>query len=141
MELVLPLERFARSGLGGSPGRPGVQEGCFDGAPGRSGGSPAVLFGGMEAPRAPCRRSAEAFSGLKIILEEVCGVADMKRVNFKARLSVNVLNLRRPLSIVIRSTSLFGVGGSGRSPVSPPTPGGPARGEARENSVRNSVFT
>ena len=46
----------------------------------------------------------------------------MKLLNFKVRLSVNVLNLRRPLSIVIRSTSLFGVGGSGRSPVSPPTP-------------------
>ena len=42
----------------------------------------------------------------------------MKLLGFKVRLSVNVLNLRRPLSIVIRSTSLFGVGGSGRSPVS-----------------------
>ena len=42
----------------------------------------------------------------------------MKLMGFKVRLSVNVLNLRRPLSIVIRSTSLFGVGGSGRSPVS-----------------------
>ena len=118
MELVLTLERFAISGLGGSPGRPGVPEGGSDGAPGRSGGSPGILFRRLEAPRAPCRRSAGVFSGLKIILEEVCGLADMKRVNFKVRLSVNVLNLRRPLSIVIRSTSLFGVGGSGRSPVS-----------------------
>ena len=132
MELVLPLERFARSGLGGSPGRPRVPEGCFDGAPGRSGGSPGALFQRLEALRAPYRRSAEAFSGLKIILEEVCGVADMKRVNFKVRLSVNVLNLRRLLSIVIRSTSLFGVGGSGRSPVSPPTPGGARRGGQEE---------
>ena len=122
VELVLPLERFPRSGLGGSPGRPGEPEGGSDGAPGRSGGSPRVLFGALEVPRAPCRRSAEAFSGLKIVLEEVCGVADMKLRGFKVRLSVNVLNLRRPLSIVICSTSLFGVGGSGRSPVSPPTP-------------------
>ena len=42
----------------------------------------------------------------------------MKLLDFNVRLSVNVLNLRRPLSIVIRSASLFGVGGSGRSPVS-----------------------
>ena len=41
-----------------------------------------------EKKRGPCRRSAEAFSGLKIVLEEVCGVADMKRLNFKVRLSV-----------------------------------------------------
>ena len=118
VKMVLTLRRFAISGLGGSPGRPRVPEGGSDGAPGRSGGSPGVVFGALEAPRASFRRSAEAFSGLKIILEEVCGLADMKRVNFKVRLSVNVLNLRRPLSIVIRSTSLFGVGGSGRSPVS-----------------------
>ena len=88
VELVLPLEWFAKSGLGGSPGRHWVPEGCFDGAPGRSGGSPGILFRRLEAPRAPCRRSAEAFSGLKIVLEEVCGVADMKRLNFKVRLSV-----------------------------------------------------
>ena len=68
VELVLPLERFARSGLGGSPGRPRVPEGGSDGAPGRSGGSPGVLFGALEAPRAPFRRSAEAFSSLKIVL-------------------------------------------------------------------------
>ena len=48
----------------------------------------------------------------------MCGVADMKLLRLKVHLSVNVLNLRRPLSVVIRSTSLFGVGGSGRSPVS-----------------------
>ena len=88
VDLVLPLEWFARSGLGGSRGRPWVPEGCFDGAPGRSGGSPGILFRRLEVPRAPCRRSAEAFSGLKIVLEEVCGVADMKRLNFKVRLSV-----------------------------------------------------
>ena len=52
----------------------------------------------------------------------MCGVADMKLLDFNVRLSVYVLNLRRLLSIVIRCTSLFGVGGSGRSPVSPPTP-------------------
>ena len=68
VELVLPLERFAMSGLGGRPGRLWVPEGCFDGAPGRSGGSPGVLFRRLEAPRAPCRRSAEAFSSLKIVL-------------------------------------------------------------------------
>ena len=60
----------------------------------------------------------------------MCGVADMKLLDFNVRLSVYVLNLRRLLSIVIRCASLFGVGGSGRSPVSPPTPGGPVRGEA-----------
>ena len=86
--MVISLKRFARSGLGGSPGRPGVPEGGSDGAPGRSGGSPGALFQRLEALRAPYRRSAEAFSGPKIILEEVCGVADMKRVNFKVRLSV-----------------------------------------------------
>ena len=101
VELVFTLERFARSGLGGSPGRLRMPEGCFDGAPGRSGGSPGILFRRLEVPRAPCRRSAEAFSGLKIVLEEVCGVADMKLLSFKVRLSVNVLNLRRPLSTVI----------------------------------------
>ena len=79
------------------------------------------LHCGKEKP-APFRKSAEAFSSLKIVLGEVCGVEDMKLLRFKVRLSVNVLNLRRPLSIVIHSTSLFGVGGSGRSPVSPPTP-------------------
>ena len=52
----------------------------------------------------------------------MCGVADMKLLDFNVRLSVYVLNLRRLLSIVIRCASLFGVGGSGRSPVSPPTP-------------------
>ena len=88
VELVLPLEGFSISGLGGSPGRPRVPDGCFDGAPGRSGGSPGEVFGSLEASRAPCRRSAEAFSGLKIVLEEVCGVADMKRLNFKVCLSV-----------------------------------------------------
>ena len=48
----------------------------------------------------------------------------MKLLDFNVRLSVYVLNLRRLLSIVIRCASLFGVGGSGRSPVStnPPTP-------------------
>ncbi len=56
----------------------------------------------------------------------------MKRLGFKVRLSVTVLNLRRPLSIVIHSASLFGVGGSGRSPVSPPTPGGARRWGRRE---------
>ena len=105
VELVLPLERFARSGLGGSPGCPGVPEGGSDGAPGRSGGSPGVLFRRLEALRASFRRSAEAFSSLKIVLGELCGVADMKLLRFKVRLSVHVLNLRRPLSIVIHSTS------------------------------------
>ena len=42
----------------------------------------------------------------------------MKLLDFNVRLSVYVLNLRRLLSIVIRCASLFGVGGSGRSPVS-----------------------
>ena len=65
VEVVLPLERFAISGMGGSPGRPGVPEGGSDGAPGRSRGSPGVVFGSLETPRAPCRRSAEAFSGLR----------------------------------------------------------------------------
>ena len=60
VEMVLPLERFAMSGLGGSMGRPGLPEGGSDGAPGRSGGSPGVVFGSLEAPRAPFRRSAEA---------------------------------------------------------------------------------
>ena len=105
VELVLTLEWFAKSGLGGSPGRHWVPEGCSDGAPGRSGGSPGALFQRLEAPRAPCRRSAEAFSSLKIVLGELCGVADMKLLRFKVRLSVHVLNLRRPLSIVIHSTS------------------------------------
>ena len=105
VKMVLTLERFAISGLGGSPGRPGVPEGGSDGAPGRSGGSPGILFRRLEAPRAPCRRSAEVFSSLKIVLGELCGVADMKLLRFKVRLSVNVLNLRRPLSIVIHSTS------------------------------------
>ena len=57
----------------------------------------------------------------KIVLQEVCGVADMKLLDFNVRLNVYVLNLHRLLSIVIRGASLFGVGGSGRSPVSPPT--------------------
>ena len=105
VKMVLPLERFAISGLGGSPGRPGVPEGGSDGAPGRSGGSPGILFRRLEAPRVPCRRSAEAFSSLKIVLGELCGVADMKLLRFKVRLSVNVLNLRRPLSTVTHSTS------------------------------------
>ena len=42
----------------------------------------------------------------------------MKLLDFNVRLNVYVLNLRRLLSIVIRCASLFGVGGSGRSPVS-----------------------
>ena len=53
--MVLPLERFALSGLGGSPGRLGEPKGGSDGAQGRSGGSPGVVFGSLEAPRAPCR--------------------------------------------------------------------------------------
>ena len=55
----------------------------------------------------------------------MCGVADMKLLDFNVRLSDYVLNLRRLLSIVIRCASLFGVGGSGRSPVS----GGSGEGE------------
>ena len=106
---MLPLERFAWSGLGGSPGRPGVPEGGSDGAPGRSGGSPGALFGALDAQRAPFQTSAEAFPSLKIVSEEVCGVADMKLLGFKVLLSANVtknvMNLRRPLSIVIHSTS------------------------------------
>ena len=52
----------------------------------------------------------------------MCGVADMKLLDFNVRLNVYMLNLRRLLSIVIRCASLFGVGGSGRSPINPPTP-------------------
>ena len=60
----------------------------------------------------------------------------MKLLGFKVRLSVNVLNLRRPLSIVIRCASLFGVGGSGRSPVSLLTSSQGRRGtEAAEHSA------
>ncbi len=44
VEVVLPLERFAISGVGGSPWRPGVPEGGSDVAPGRFGGSPGVVF-------------------------------------------------------------------------------------------------
>ena len=54
----------------------------------------------------------------KIVLAEVCGVADMKLLDFNVRLNVYALKLRRLLSIVIRCASLFGVGDSGRSPVS-----------------------
>ena len=39
----------------------------------------------------------------------------MKLLGFKVRLSVNVLNLRRLPSIILRSTSLFGVGGRGKA--------------------------
>ena len=71
----------------------------------------------------------------------------MKLLDFNVRLSVYVLNLRRLLFIVVRCASLFGVGGSGRSPVSPPTPRprGPAWGWAcypgdRKLSVREVQY-
>ena len=71
----------------------------------------------------------------------MCGVADMKLLDFNVRLSVYVLNLRRLLSIVICCASLFGVGGSGRKPIQSADPGWPGLSAwGAEGSVKKTKF-
>ena len=81
------------------------------------GAFPGLLFGFSKAPRTLFRRSGRVFPGLPIVSEAVWGVAEMIRHGFTARLDICGWNLRAPLSIADCMSLLFGVGGSGRSPV------------------------
>ena len=91
--------------------------------------SPGVLFRVFKAARTLFLRSGRAFLGLPIVSEAVCGVAEMIRHGFTVCLDICESNPRAPLSIADCMGLLFGVGGSGRSPVESADPArGPAWG-------------
>ena len=94
------------------------------------GASPGVLFRVFKAARTLFLRSGRVFLGLPIVSEAVCGVAEMIRHGFTVCLDICGSNPRAPLSVADCIDLLFGVGGSGRSPVESADPEGPARGEA-----------
>ena len=86
------------------------------------GESPGVLFRVFKASRTLSLRSGRVFLGLPIVSEAVCGVPEMIRHGFTVCLDICGSNPLAPLSVADCMSLLFGVGGSGRSPVSPPTP-------------------
>ena len=96
---------------------------------GALGAFPGVLFRVFKAARMLFLRSGRALC-LPIVSEAVCGVAEMIRHGFTVCLDICGSNPRMPLSIADCMGLLFGVGGSGRSPVESADPEGPARGEA-----------
>ena len=94
----------------------GASKVVYDGAPGRSGGSPRDAFWGSP--------------GLPIVFEVALCVTEVVRHGFIFCLNIFWRNLHASLSIADGMTFLFGVGGSGRSPVESADPEGPAWGEA-----------
>ena len=93
------------------------------------GASPGVLFRVFKAARTLFLRSGRVFLGLPIVSEAVCGVAEMIRHGFTVCLDICGSNPRAPLSVADCIDLLFGVGGSGRSPVESADPArGPAWG-------------
>ena len=84
---------------------------------GALGAFPGVLFRVFKAARTLFLRSGRALLRLPIVSKAVCGVAEMIRHGFTAWLDVCGSNPRAPLSIADCMSLLFGVGGSGRSPV------------------------
>ena len=97
---------------------------------GALGAFPGVLFTVFKAAWMLFLRSGRAFLRLPIVSEAVCGVAEMIRHGFTVCLDICGSNPRAPLSVADCIDLLFGVGGSGRSPVESADPEGPARGEA-----------
>ena len=97
---------------------------------GALGASPGVLFRVFKAARTLFLRSGRALLRLPIVSEAVCGVAEMIRHGFTVCLDICGSNPRAPLSVADCIDLLFGVGGSGRSPVESADPEGPACGEA-----------
>ena len=81
------------------------------------GASPGVLVRVFKAARTLFLRSGRAFLHLPIVSEAVCGVAENIRHGFTACLDICGSNPRAPLSIADCMSLVFGVGGSGRSPV------------------------
>ena len=81
------------------------------------GASPGVLFRVFKAARTLFLRSGRVFLGLPIVSKAVCGVAEMIRHGFTVCLDICGSNPRAPLSVADCIDLLFGVGGSGRSPV------------------------
>ena len=81
------------------------------------GASPGVLFRVFKAARTLFLRSGRVFLGLPIVSEAVCGVAENIRHGFTVCLDICGSNPRAPLSVADCIDLLFGVGGSGRSPV------------------------
>ena len=84
---------------------------------GALGASPGVLFRVFKAARTLFLRSGRAFLRLPIVSEAVCGVAEMIRHGFTVCLDICGSNPRAHLSVADCIDLLFGVGGSGRSPI------------------------
>ena len=108
------IDFFALVALWATPELPKGAGTVLRGAPGAF---PELFFGFSKAPRTLFRRSGRVFPGLPIVSEAVCGVAEMIRHGFTACLDVCGSNPRAPVSIADCIDLLFGVGGSGRSPV------------------------
>ena len=121
------IDFFALVALWGTSGCPKAAGTVLQGA---LGASPGVLFRVFKAARTLFLRSGRVFLGLPIVSEAVCGVAEMIRHGFTVCLDICGSNPRAPLSIADCIDLLFGVGGSGRSPVESADPEGPACGEA-----------
>ena len=105
---------FALVALCGFSGCPKAAGTVLQGA---LGASPGVLFRVFKAARTLFLRSGRAFLRLPIVSEAVCGVAEMIRHGFTVCLDICGSNPRAPLSVADCIDLLFGVGGSGRSPV------------------------
>ena len=105
---------FPLVALWGTPELPKGAGTVLRGAPGAF---PGLFFGFSKAPRTLFRRSGRVFPGLPIVSEAVWGVAEMIGHGFTVRRDICGWNLRAPLSIADCMGLLFGVGGSGRSPV------------------------
>ena len=121
------IDFFALVALWGTPELPKGAGTVLRGAPGAF---PGLFFGFSKAPRTLFLRSGRVFLGLPIVSEAVCGVAEMIRHGFTVCLDICGSNPRAPLSVADCIDLLFGVGGSGRSPVESADPEGPACGEA-----------
>ena len=122
------IDFFALVALWGTLGCPKAAGTVVQGA---MGASPRVLFMAFKAARTLFLRSGRVFLGLPIVSEAVCGVAEMIRHGFTVCLDIICgSNPRAHLSVADCTDLLFGVDGSGRSPVESADPEGPARGEA-----------
>ena len=143
-EMVLPLQPFACFCFGGSGELLGRSEGGPEGARGRS----------WESPRATFRGSEGSVSGLAEVCWHISGSSGHlgswlscrehdsswfniihRGLNSSSKYSSE--KSERAILILLTARSSFGVGGSGRSPVNPPTPrvrreGRPKRTDRRE---------